>query len=128
MVVGLTKNPKRVTKNSLKRVEEKLRKFESAGNAEVVNKMKRVGVFIKTYNMSHLLVTRYYLKLILDIKLKKTLDQSTALTNQKNPNQKSKISKLIYKEKKQKKKKKAKVMLKPLKKNLEDLRTDTKTL
>jgi len=61
MVVGLTKNPRRVTKKTLKRAEERLRKFESAGDAEVANRMKRLGVFIKTYNMSHLLVTRYFL-------------------------------------------------------------------
>lgn len=58
LVVGLSKSPRRVTKSSLKKVEEKLRKFESSNNAELANRLKRMGVFIKTYNMSHLLVTR----------------------------------------------------------------------
>jgi hypothetical protein len=64
LVVGLSKSVKRVTKKSLKRVEDRVRKIESskADAASVtaqLNKLKRLGVFIKTYNMSHLLATRY---------------------------------------------------------------------
>lgn len=64
LVVGLAKSPRRVTKKSLKKVEERVRKIESSkADAATVtaqlNKLKRLGVFIKTYNMSHLLATRY---------------------------------------------------------------------
>ena len=64
LVVGLSKAPRRVTKKSLKKAEERLRKIESSkADAATVtaqlNKLKRLGVFIKTYNMSHLLATRY---------------------------------------------------------------------
>lgn len=65
LVVGLSKPPRRVTKKSLKNVEEHLRKLESSKNqesaAEQIIRMKRLGIFVKTYNMTHLLVTRYNL-------------------------------------------------------------------
>jgi len=60
LVVGLSKPPKRVTKASLKKRNELLQKLESQGtNTERINSLKKLGVFIKTYNMSHLLATRY---------------------------------------------------------------------
>lgn len=63
LVVGLAKSPRRVTKRSLKKVEERVKKIESGKDQAVVaselQKLKRLGVFIKTYNMSHLLATRY---------------------------------------------------------------------
>jgi hypothetical protein len=65
LVVGLSKTPRRVTKASLKKLEERVKRIETKQNAnpEVVSerlaRLKRMGVFIKTYNMSHLLATRY---------------------------------------------------------------------
>lgn len=63
LVVGLAKAPKRVTKKSLKRVEDRVKNIESGKDQATVaaelQKLKRLGVFIKTYNMSHLLATRY---------------------------------------------------------------------
>jgi ribosomal protein L14E/L6E/L27E len=64
LVIGLTKYPRRVTKRSLKKVEERTKRFEeklSKGtiDKEVLEKLKRLGVFVKTYNMSHILATRY---------------------------------------------------------------------
>jgi large subunit ribosomal protein L27e len=64
LVLGLAKPPRRVTKRSLKKLEEKTKaltdKINSSGaNAEALNKLKRLGVFLKTYNMGHILATRY---------------------------------------------------------------------
>jgi hypothetical protein len=60
LVVGLSKAPRRVTKASLKRRNDLLQKLESKGNCmERINKLKKLGVFVKTYNMTHLLATRY---------------------------------------------------------------------
>ncbi len=59
LVVGLSKAPKRVTKKYLKKVDEKVKNLEKNNSQEQINRLKRVGVFIKTYNMSHLLATRY---------------------------------------------------------------------
>ncbi len=62
LVVGLAKSPRRVTKKSLKKVEERVKKIESGKDQAVVaselQRLRRLGVFIKTYNMSHLLATR----------------------------------------------------------------------
>lgn len=66
LVVGLAKAPKRVTKRFLKRVEERTRGLEKAITekkgaekcTEKLNRLKRLGVFIKAYNMSHILATR----------------------------------------------------------------------
>lgn len=65
LVVGLAKAPRRVTKRFLKRVDERTRALEKAmaekkGErvAEKLSRLKRLGVFIKSYNMSHLLATR----------------------------------------------------------------------
>lgn len=64
LVVGLAKSPRRVTKKSLKKAEERVKKIESSkADAATISaqlgKLKKLGVFIKTYNMSHLLATRY---------------------------------------------------------------------
>jgi len=60
LVVGIAKPPRRVTKASLKKRNELLQKLETLGNnAERINSLKRLGVFVKTYNMTHLLATRY---------------------------------------------------------------------
>ena len=68
LVVGLSKTSRRVTKNFLKKNAEKVGKLESLLNDQTksknaqtrLNKLKRMGVFIRSYNMSHLLATRYY--------------------------------------------------------------------
>ncbi len=63
LVVGLSKGPRKATKKSLKKLEETMKKLEGKENtADRLNKLKSFGVFIKTYNMSHLLVTRYSVK------------------------------------------------------------------
>lgn len=67
LVVGLAKSPRRVTKRYLKRVEERTKTLEKAisekknaeRSTERLNRLKRCGVFIRAYNMSHLLATRY---------------------------------------------------------------------
>lgn len=72
LVVGLSKTPRRVTKASLKKLEEKVKRIEGSGDSKIVKnsnsaevvserlaRLKRTGVFIKTYNMAHLLATRY---------------------------------------------------------------------
>ena len=44
-------------------MEEKIKALEGKENSvERLNKLKSLGVFIKTYNMAHLLVTRYSVK------------------------------------------------------------------
>ena len=47
----------------MKKLEETLKKIEKANPSDYrINKLKSFGIFIKTYNMSHLLVTRYSVK------------------------------------------------------------------
>jgi hypothetical protein len=59
LVVGLARAPRRVTKNSLKKRNDLIQKLESdKNNVDRLNSLKRLGVFIKNYNMSHLLATR----------------------------------------------------------------------
>ena len=63
LVVGLSKGPRKVSKRFLKGYEEKLKALEGKeGKADQIQRLKSLGVFIKTYNMSHLLVTRYNVK------------------------------------------------------------------
>jgi len=73
LVVGLARAPRRVTKRFLKKMEDRRSALETAkpsrkdknqqhvvkNATEQLNRLKRLGVFIKTYNMSHLLATRY---------------------------------------------------------------------
>lgn len=67
LVLGLKKSPRRVTKKSLKKIEEKLKSFETKVNdtkngrnaKKVLERMKKFGVFVKTYNTQHILATRY---------------------------------------------------------------------
>ena len=64
LVLGLSKNPRRVTKKSLKKIEEKTKVLEQRiaegkGKRETIDRLKRFGVFVKTYNMNHILATRY---------------------------------------------------------------------
>jgi hypothetical protein len=66
LVVGLAKAPRRVTKRFLKRVDDRTRGLEKSisekkgveKNTDKLNRLKRLGVFIKAFNMSHLLATR----------------------------------------------------------------------
>jgi len=64
LVLGLAKAPRRVTKKYLKRLEEKTKSLtdkiaNKKADAEALEKLKRFGVFLKSYNMNHLLATRY---------------------------------------------------------------------
>ena len=63
MVVGLSKGPKKPTKKNIAKLQAKIKKLESQDNAsDRVKNLKSFGVFIKHYNMAHLLATRYTLK------------------------------------------------------------------
>ena len=63
MVVGLSNGPRKPTKKNLARIQAKIKKLESQENSsDKIKALKSFGVFIKTYNMSHLLATRYTLK------------------------------------------------------------------
>lgn len=64
LVLGLRKTPRRVTKKYLKKLEDRTRVLTDKVNnkkidAEELQKLKRFGVFLKTYNMNHILATRY---------------------------------------------------------------------
>ena len=66
LVVGIARNTRRVTKASLKRLEERTQKIEellkknsTSKVQERLNRLRRLGVFVKTYNMTHVLATRY---------------------------------------------------------------------
>ena len=65
MVVGLSKGPKKPTKKNIAKMQAQIKKLESSDKenaADTVKRLKSFGIFIKTYNMSHLLATRYTLK------------------------------------------------------------------
>ena len=63
MVVGLSHGPRKPTKKNLAKLQAKIKKLESQENtSDRVKALKSFGIFIKTYNMSHLLATRYTLK------------------------------------------------------------------
>jgi large subunit ribosomal protein L27e len=63
MVVGLAQGPRKPTKKNIAKLQAKIKKLESQENSsDKVKTLKSFGVFIKTYNMSHLLATRYTLK------------------------------------------------------------------
>ena len=61
-IVGLSKGPKKPTKKNLSKLQERIRKFESSGKEEKAKFLKSFRIFVKTYNMSHLLATRYTVK------------------------------------------------------------------
>ena len=74
LVVGLSKGPRKATKKNLAKLQDKIKKLEAAKDSnENVNTLKSFGVFIKTYNMSHLLATRYTVKE--DFGVNKTLEK-----------------------------------------------------
>ena len=65
MVVGLSKGPKKPTKKNIAKMKAQIEQLESSEKENAADKVKRLksfGIFIKTYNMSHLLATRYTLK------------------------------------------------------------------
>ena len=63
MVVGLSNGPRKPTKKNLARIQAKIKNLESQENSsDKIKALKSFGVFIKTFNMSHLLATRYTLK------------------------------------------------------------------
>ena len=65
MVVGLSKGPKKPTKKNIAKMQAQIEKLESSdkeNSADKVKRLKSFGIFIKTYNMAHLLATRYTLK------------------------------------------------------------------
>ena len=63
MVVGLSQGPRKPTKKNIAKLQAKIKKLESQENTvDQIKKLKSFGVFIKNYNMSHLLATRYTLK------------------------------------------------------------------
>ena len=74
LVVGLSNGPRKPTKKNLAKFQAKIKKLESSKDSnERVKVLKSFGVFIKTYNMSHLLPTRYIIKE--DFGITKTLDK-----------------------------------------------------
>ena len=63
LVVGLSHGPRKPTKKNIAKLQAKIKQLESQENTvDRIKKLKSFGVFIKNYNMSHLLATRYTLK------------------------------------------------------------------
>jgi large subunit ribosomal protein L27e len=63
VVVGLSKGPRKPTKRNIAKLQARIKKLESdKDSADKLAALKSFGVFIKTYNMSHLLATRYTVK------------------------------------------------------------------
>ena len=62
-VVGLAKGPRKATKKNIAKLQARIKKLEASKNLkERLSNLKSFGVFIRTYNMSHLLATRYHVK------------------------------------------------------------------
>ncbi len=63
VVVGLARGPRKPTKSNLAKLQARIKKLESQKEEnDKIKALKSFGVFIKTYNMSHLLATRYTVK------------------------------------------------------------------
>ena len=63
MVVGLSHGTRKPTRKNIAKLQAKIKQLESQENTvDRIKKLKSFGVFIKNYNMSHLLATRYTLK------------------------------------------------------------------
>ena len=78
IVVGLSKGPRKPTKKNLAKLQAKIKKLEALKDSnDRINALKSFGVFIKTYNMSHLLATRYTVKE--DFGINKSLEKVDAL-------------------------------------------------
>ena len=99
MVVGIAKGPRKPTKKNLAKLQEKIKQLESKENSsDKIKALKSFGIFIKTYNMSHLLATRYTLKDEFGLnkalgkieELVKKLDEEKAIIDNKEKNKKEK--------------------------------------
>ena len=99
MVVGLSKGPKKPTKKNIAKMQAQIKQLESSDKENAADRVKRLksfGIFIKTYNMSHLLATRYTLKDDLSIaksvakidELDKKIKEDNAAVNSKEKNKK----------------------------------------
>ena len=120
-MAGLSKGPRRATKRSLKKLEDTIKKYESKETTkDRVNRLKSFGVFIKTYNMSHLLVTRYSIKDDFGVEkgLKKLEDMEAKVKETNN-----KINKLEHEKKEEGKKE-----VEELKKKLGEQKDDYKEM
>jgi large subunit ribosomal protein L27e len=63
VVVGLARGPRKPTKRNIAKLQAKIKELESKKDEnDKIKALKSFGVFIKTYNMSHLLATRYTVK------------------------------------------------------------------
>ena len=104
MVVGLSKGPKKPTKKNIAKMKAQIEQLESSEKENAADRVKRLksfGIFIKTYNMSHLLATRYTLKDELGIaksvakidELDKKIKEDNAAVNSKEKNKKDENSK-----------------------------------
>ena len=63
VVVGLSKGPRKPTKKNIAKLQARIKELESQKDQnDKIKTLKSFGVFIKTYNMSHLLATRYTVK------------------------------------------------------------------
>ena len=63
VVVGISKGPRKPTKRNIAKLQARIKKLESDKDSDDrLAALKSFGVFIKTYNMSHLLATRYTVK------------------------------------------------------------------
>ena len=78
LVVGLSKGPRKPTKKNIAKLQAKIKKLEASKDTnDRINALKSFGVFIKTYNMSHLLATRYTVKE--DFGIAKTMEKLEGL-------------------------------------------------
>ena len=78
LVVGLSKGPRKPTKRNIAKLQDKIKKLEASKDSQDrVNALKSFGVFIKHYNMSHLLATRYSVKE--DFGINKSLEKIESL-------------------------------------------------
>lgn len=59
LVLGLKNTPRRVTKKYLKKQEERAARALEKKGQKGLQALKRFGVFTKTYNMNHIIATRY---------------------------------------------------------------------
>ena len=83
IVAGLSKGPKKPTKRNLAKIQYQISELQKKENVQDrINKLKSFGVFIKTYNMSHLLATRY--KIQEDIGVIKSLEKLEELEKKLN--------------------------------------------
>ena len=73
-VVGLAKGPRKPTKRNIAKLQARIKALESQSDKDDrIKALKSFGVFIKYYNMSHLLATRYSVKE--DFGMSKTLEK-----------------------------------------------------